>query len=185
MTRTAFSPLQRALHWLMAICIVTMLFVGVAMVSTISPANLTLISIHKPLGIAILVLALIRLGVRLRNGAPPLPSDLPAPMKLGAGLSHIALYGLMIAMPLLGWALLSAAAYPVVLFPGVHLPPIAPLSDGLHTLFRNAHVGLAFVFFAVILLHVAAALFHALIRRDGVFQTMTTGHAGSEGAPAE
>lgn len=185
MRRTSFSPFHRVLHWLMAVCILTMLFVGVAMVSTISPANLTLISIHKPLGIAILVLALVRLAVRLRNGAPPLPEDLPAPMKLGAGLSHIALYALMIVMPLLGWALLSAAAYPVVLFPGVHLPPIAPLSDSLHTLFRNAHVWLAFVFFAVILLHLAAALFHALIRRDGVFQAMTTGYAGSNRLPAE
>jgi cytochrome b561 len=116
-----FTPLQRLLPWLMAVCIPAMLFIGVGMVSTVMPKYLTLVSIHKPLGIAILVLALIRLGVRLRYGAPALPVDLPQPMKLAAYLSHYALYALMIAMPMLGGGMLSAAAYPVVLFGGVHL----------------------------------------------------------------
>ncbi|HYZ65036.1 MAG TPA: cytochrome b [Acetobacteraceae bacterium] len=168
-----FSPTQRFLHWLMAACIIAMLFIGVGMVSTVMPKYLTLVAIHKPLGIAILVLALIRLAVRLRNGAPPLPADLPAPMKLGAYLSHYALYALMIAMPLLGWGMLSAAAYPIILFGPVRLPPILPQSDSLHTLLWNAHYVLAFAFFATILLHVAAALYHALIRRDGVFEAMS------------
>jgi Prokaryotic cytochrome b561 len=116
---------------IMAVCILAMLFIGVGMVSTIMPKYLTLVSIHKPLGMAILVLALIRLAVRLRYGAPPLPANLPEPIKLAAHLSHYALYILMIGMPLLGWGMLSAAAYPVVLFGGVHLPAILPQSDGL------------------------------------------------------
>jgi cytochrome b561 len=170
--RTRFGPLQRLLHWLMAVCILAMLFIGVGMVTTVMPKYLTLVSIHKPLGIAILVLALVRLAVRLRNGTPPLPADLPEPMKLAAQLSHYALYALMIAMPLIGWGMLSAAAYPVVLYGSVHLPAILPQSDELHTLLWNAHFYLAFVFFALLLLHVAAALFHALVRRDGVFDAM-------------
>jgi cytochrome b561 len=167
-----FNPVQRLLHWVMAVCILAMLFIGVGMVSTIMPKYLSLVSIHKPLGIAILVLALIRLAVRLRYGAPSLPADLPAPMKLAAELSHYALYALMIGMPLIGWAMLSAASYPVVLFSGGYLPQILPLSDNLHTLLWNAHYYLAFALFALILLHVAAALFHALVRRDGVFESM-------------
>jgi hypothetical protein len=107
--RQRFTPVQRLLHWLMAVCILAMLFIGVGMVSTIMPKYLTLVSIHKPLGIAILLLALIRLAVRLRYGTPPLPADLPEPMKLAAHLSHYALYGLMIAMPLLGWGMLCRA----------------------------------------------------------------------------
>jgi cytochrome b561 len=179
------SPLQRLLHWLMAICILAMLFIGVGMVSMVMPKYLTLVSIHKPLGIAILVLALVRLAVRLRYGAPPLPADLPEPMKLAAQLSHYALYALMIAMPLLGWAMLSAAAYPVVLYGSVHLPAILPRSDGLHTLLWNAHFYPAFAFFALILLHVAAALFHALVRRDGVFDAMVPWSTSDRVAPAE
>jgi cytochrome b561 len=169
-----FTVLQRLLHWVMAICILAMLFIGVGMVSTVMPKYLTLVSIHKPLGAAILVLALIRLALRLRYGAPALPADLPQPMKLAAAGSHYALYALMVAMPLLGWGMLSAGAYPVVLYAGWHLPAILPQSDSLHTLLWNAHFYLAFAFFALILLHVAAALFHALVRRDGVFQTMAS-----------
>jgi cytochrome b561 len=180
-----FTPLQRLLHWLMAACVLAMLFIGVGMVSTIMPKYLTLVSIHKPLGIAILVLALIRLAVRLRDGAPPLPADLPQPMRLAAQLSHYAFYALMIGMPLLGWGMLSAAAYPVVLFGGWHLPAILPQSDGLHTLLWNAHFFLAFAFFALILLHVAAALFHALVRRDGVFQAMAPVVTYHEVEPSE
>ncbi len=183
--RRRFTPLQRLLHWLMAVCILAMLFIGVGMVSTIMPRYLTLVSIHKPLGIAILLLALVRLAVRLRQGTPSLPADLPEPMKLAAQLSHYAFYVLMIGMPLIGWGMLSAADYPVVLFGGVQLPAILPQSRSLHALLWNAHFYLAFAFFALILLHVAAALFHALVRRDGVFDAMASVSAHDEGAAAE
>ena len=180
-----FTVLQRLLHWLMAVCILAMLFIGVGMVSTVMPKYVPLLATHKTLGIAILVLALIRLGVRLRRGAPPLPADLPEPMKLAAQLSHYALYALMIGMPLIGWAMLSAGAYPVVLYGDIRLPAILPPSDALHTLLWNAHFYLAFAFFALILLHIAAGLFHALVRRDGVFQSMAPVPSRSEAAPAE
>jgi cytochrome b561 len=94
--RQRFSPLQRLVHWLMAVCILAMLFIGVGMVSTVKPKYLTLVWIHKPLGIAILVLALVRLAVRLRYGTPSLPADLPEPMKVAAKLSHYAFYVLIL-----------------------------------------------------------------------------------------
>jgi cytochrome b561 len=183
--RRRFTVPQRLLHWLMAVCILAMLFIGVGMVSTVMPTYLTLVSIHKPLGIAILVLALVRLVLRLIYGAPSLPADLPEPMKLAAQLSHYVFYVLMIGMPLIGWAMLSASAYPVVLFAGVQLPAILPQSDSLHALLWGAHFYLAFVFFALILLHVAAALFHALIRRDGVFEAMASVSTGDRTVAAE
>jgi cytochrome b561 len=167
-----FSPLQRLLHWLMAIMVLAMLFIGVTMVSTLKPGFLTLIAIHKPLGITILVLALLRLGLRLRRGAPPLPSDLPSIQAIAAKLSHAVLYALLIAMPLIGWGMLSAGGYPIVLVGSFHLPQILPQDDRVYAALRTAHVLLAYAFFATILLHIAAALFHALIRRDGVFRTM-------------
>ena len=170
--RDRFTPVQRLLHWLMAAGILSMLFIGVGMLSTVTPTHLTLLAIHRPLGVALLVLVAIRLALRIRYGAPPLPAALPAPMKLAAHASHYAFYALMFAMPLIGWAMLSAAAYPIVLFAGVQLPAILPQSDSLHAALWAAHRALAFVFFALILLHVAAALFHALVRRDGVFEAM-------------
>lgn len=180
---SAFSPLQRALHWSMAIAILAMLFIGVGMMSTIEPVRETLIAIHRPLGMIILALALIRIVVRLTKGAPDLPAGMPEPMKLAARLSHLAFYALMIVMPLIGWAMLSAADYPIALYGGVHLPPLVAPSRELHALLWSAHYTLAFCFYALILLHVAAALFHALVRRDGVFQQMAGGSKGP--APAE
>jgi cytochrome b561 len=144
------------------------------MVACVSSKYLTLVQIHKPLGITILVLALIRLLLRLRYGAPALPADLPVPIKLAANLSHLIFYALMIGMPLLGWAMLSAASYPVVLYGSLHLPSIVSLDPALHTVLWQAHYYLAFVFFALILLHVAAALFHKLVRHDGVFEAMAS-----------
>jgi cytochrome b561 len=170
--RYDFSGMQRILHWLMAIMVLAMLFIGVTMVSTLKPRFLTLISIHKPLGIAILALVVLRLGLRLRLGAPQLPDDLAWTKALAAKLSHFVLYALLIAMPLVGWGMLSAGGYPIVLYGSLHLPAILPHDDQLHAILRTTHIVLAYMFFATILLHVAAALFHVLIRRDGVFRTM-------------
>lgn len=172
--RASFSPLQKGLHWLMAIMVIAMLFIGVTMVSTVSPRFLTLIAIHKPLGIAILALALLRLGVRSWRGAPPLPSDLPSTQVIAARLSHLLLYALLIAMPLIGWGMLSAGGYPITLFGSWHLPAILRQNAETYAVLRTAHMLLAYVFFATILLHIAAALFHALIRRDGVFRAMVS-----------
>ncbi|CAB3701368.1 hypothetical protein LMG24238_03659 [Paraburkholderia sediminicola] len=98
-TRTHFSPLARLLHWTMAPLIIAMLFIGVGMVATVSRAHTTLIAIHKPLGIALLLLVILRVGVRIRRGSPPLPAYMPAPQRIAARLSHLILYALMIAMP--------------------------------------------------------------------------------------
>ncbi len=115
MTSATFTLPARVLHWLMAVLIVAMLFIGVGMVASVSARHAWLLAIHKPLGIAILILAIVRLAVRLRHPPPPLPADLPALQKLAALASHWLLYFLMLAMPLIGWAMLSAGGYPVML----------------------------------------------------------------------
>ena len=169
---TQFNPYARLLHWLMALMIIAMLFIGVGMVSTTTEAYAQLVAIHKPLGAAILVLVLIRLGVRFAHKPPPLPSDLPAWQRHAATLSHWLLYALMLLMPLSGWAMLSAGGYPVTLLESLQLPPIAPRDPQLFAYLRGAHRYFALLLFATFLLHLAAALFHALIRRDNVLPSM-------------
>jgi cytochrome b561 len=110
-----FTPLQRTLHWLLAAIVLAMLFIGIGMVSTLQPKFLTLTAINRPLGIAILLLAIFRLAVRLRRGTPSLPADLPRWQAISAKASHYLLYALLIAMPLVGWSMLSAGGYPIVL----------------------------------------------------------------------
>jgi cytochrome b561 len=85
-----------------------------------------------------------------------------------------AVYALMFALPLSGWGMLSAAAYPIMLAGSLHLPPILPHSDALYALLRPLHTALAFLLFATFLVHLSAALMHALTFRDGVFQSMTS-----------
>ncbi|MGO2393238.1 MAG: cytochrome b [Halomonas sp.] len=173
--RVTFSYPARILHWLMAIMVLSMLFIGIGMVATVSERHAWLLQLHKPLGIAILLLVIVRLIVRWRHGTPALPQDLPAWQRATAHLSHWALYALMLAMPLIGWAMVSAGGYPVTLFAGFTLPPLVPTSPELYSVLRFAHTWLALSLFAMILLHLAAALFHVWIRRDGVFASMTTG----------
>lgn len=180
----AFHPLARLLHWTMAVLILAMLFVGVGMVTTVSQKHQWLLAIHRPLGATLLVLVIVRLIVRLRFKPPALPADMPAPMQFLAHASHWLLYALLVAMPLVGWAMLSAGGYPVMLGSAWHLPPIAPYNGALFAWLREAHRYLAYLLFLTILGHMAAALYHALIRRDEVFPSMTFPRRHEAQAPA-
>lgn len=172
MMKTTFSPLARLLHWVMAAMIVSMLFVGAGMVTTVSGRHAALVAMHKPLGVAVLVLACVRVVVRLSSRPPALPADLPGWQKFAAHGSHLVLYALMIAMPLVGWAMLSAGGYPVTLGGGVRLPSIVPADAVWFAWLRHAHRWLAYLFFVTFLAHFAAALYHGMIRRDGVLRAM-------------
>jgi cytochrome b561 len=169
-----FNFLARLLHWSMAVAILAMLFVGAAMVISLQHRE-QLLDLHRPLGLAILLLAIVRLANRLRNKPPPLPADLPRIQKFAAEASHWLLYALMLAMPVIGWAMLSAGGYPVVVFNGLNLPAIAPHSAALYGFLRPLHGVLAYVLFFTILAHLSAALFHAWVRRDEVFGQMARG----------
>jgi cytochrome b561 len=166
-----FSLFSRLLHWTMAILILAMLFVGVAMVSSLSDYG-RLVAIHRPLGILLLVLVAIRLINRLLSPPPPLPADMPPLLRFAAHASHWLLYGLMVALPLVGWAMLSAAGNPITLIGGLHLPPILPHDKALYAVLRPAHTVLAYLLFATFLAHLGAALTHALVFKDGVFRSM-------------
>ncbi|CAN5452216.1 cytochrome b [soil metagenome] len=167
-----FPLLSRLLHWTMAVLVLAMLFIGIGMVSTTSSSYFRLLSIHKSIGIIILVLVAIRLINRLLNPPPPLPADLPAWQQLMAKASHLLLYALMFALPIVGWAMLSAGGYPIIIFGGLHLPAILPHDAGSFAVLRTAHTLLALLLFATFLAHLGAALFHYLIRRDTVLQSM-------------
>ena len=169
---THFTVLSRVLHWLMAALILAMLFIGVAMVSSLSDYH-RLVSIHKPIGALLLVLVALRLINRLFNPPPPLPAGMPPLLRFAAHASHWVMYALMFALPLIGWGMLSAGGYPIDLVGSFHLPPILPHSSALYAVLRPAHTVLAYLLFATFLVHLGAALDHAFIFRDGVFESIT------------
>jgi cytochrome b561 len=169
---TRFALPARILHWSMAALILAMLLIGAGMVSTATARYPALLAWHRPIGLAILVLALIRIAVRLTHRPPPLPADLPPLQAAAAKGSHALLYALMVAMPLIGWGMQSAGGYPITVWKGVTLFPILPHNIVVYGWLRFAHGLLAYAFFLLILAHVGAAFFHGLVRRDGVFESM-------------
>jgi cytochrome b561 len=169
----AFRPMARLLHWTMAVLILLMLFIGAGMVSTVSGKHEWLLAIHKPLGALIFLLALIRLAYRLRHPPPPLPADMPPLMQFAAHASHWVLYALMLGLPLVGWAMLSAGGYPISLGGSLHLPPLLSANGIAFGWLREAHRYLAYLLFITVLGHMGAALYHGLIRRDDVLPSMT------------
>lgn len=166
-----FTFLARLLHWLMAVLILAMLFIGIGMVGSLADYA-QLVTIHKPLGMLLLVLVAIRLINRLLHPAPPLSPAMPRPQRIIAHAAHVVLYVLMFALPLVGWGMLSAAGYLIVLYGALQLPPVLPHDVVLYAWLRTSHTALAMLLFLSILAHLAAALLHGLVFRDGVLQSM-------------
>lgn len=169
-----FSAFSTVLHWLMALLILAMLFSGIGMAASVSERYKWLVSIHRPLGIAILILVVIRYLNRLANPPPLMPATMTALERFGAKASHLLLYTLMLVLPLVGWGMLSAASYPVVLYGSLQLPPILPHNLAIYAFLRNLHTYLAYLLFATFLAHLGAALLHGLIRQDGVLSSMAS-----------
>ena len=169
--RLQFVAFSRLLHWTMAAMVLTMLGIGVAMVASLADYHV-LVSIHRPLGITILTLVVVRFVNRLLNPPPPFPATMSRAERLAATASELAMYGLMLVLPLVGWGMLSAARYPIVLHGSLHLPFILPHNAMLYAVLRKAHTILAYLFFLTFMAHFGAILFHTLIVRDGILQRM-------------
>jgi cytochrome b561 len=162
---------MRLLHWLMAALVLTMLGIGVAMVASLGDYH-RLVSIHRPLGISILILVVIRFVTRLSSTLPAFPATMSTQERHAAHASEVLLYTLLFAEPLVGWGMLSAARYPIVMFGSLHLFPILPHSVMLYALLRKTHTFLAYLLFLAFVAHFGAILFHTLIVRDGMFGRM-------------
>jgi cytochrome b561 len=169
--RWQFNILARILHSTMAAMILTMLFIGVAQVASLADYHL-LLSIHRPLGIAVLILVVLRFINRKLSTLPTFPVTMSHTERHVAKVSEYLMYGLMFVLPLVGWGMLSAAHYPIVLFGSIYLPWILPHNLELYSVLRQTHTVLAFLFFATFIAHFGAILFHTLVVRDGMLKRM-------------
>ena len=169
--RTQFTVPMRVLHWTMAAMVLTMLGIGITMVASLADYHV-LVSIHRPLGIAILILVVVRFVVRKLSTLPPFPPTMSRMERLAAETSEYILYCLLLVLPLVGWGMLSAARYPIVMFGSLYLPPILPASPMLFAVLRKTHTVLAFLLFATFLAHLSAVLFHTLVVRDRLLDRM-------------
>jgi cytochrome b561 len=161
-----------ALHWVVALMIAAAFGLGLYMVELkLSPLKLKLFSWHKWLGVTIWLLAVLRLVWRAVHKPPALPL-MPAWQRVGAHVSHVLLYVLLLAIPLSGWVYSSAAGVPVVYLGWVPLPDLVPKDKQLADVLKEVHHMLNWTLLAVVILHVAAAIKHHFIDRDAVLHRM-------------
>jgi cytochrome b561 len=174
----AWGAVARLLHWGMAVALLGQLVLGWVAVSWhLSPTKLELFVWHKTLGISLLALVILRLIWRLVDGRPePAPGPLWQ-QRLARG-SHALLYLLMLAIPVSGWVIQSASGFPFKLFAAVELPALVERSKSVQNLAESIHLGLFWLFAALILAHVGAALHHHWGREDATLRRMVTGRGG-------
>lgn len=171
---TRYSAPARLLHWVMAVLVLATIPAGLVMVQEGLDRSLqnTLFIFHKNVGVLLLLLVVLRLAWRLAVPPPPPASHLPASQARIAGLTHGALYVLLVVMPIAGYIRVKAGGFPIEALDALGVPPLVPRSDALASVAMSVHylAGLAIAALAVV--HVGAALHHGIIARDGVFSRM-------------
>jgi len=155
----------------MAAMVIAQLFIGVTMVASLSYYPL-LLAIHRPLGIAILAFAVVRLLNRVTHRPPPFLATMSPIERRIAAWSEYLLYALLLAQPLIGWVMLSAARRPIVLYGPIHLPGIAPHNISVFAALRLSHTILAYLLFLTFTAHMCAVLFHTFVLRDRIIDRM-------------
>lgn len=177
---TRYTGVAIALHWLLALVILGLFGLGVYMTDLpFSPTRLKLYNWHKWAGISVLLLSALRLLWRVTHRPPALPAAIAQAMprwQLRAyHATHHLMYLLFFAVPLLGWAYSSAAGFPIVWFGQVALPDLLPADKALAELIKPLHKLAALALVGLAGLHVAAALKHQWVDRDGLLQRMLPG----------
>ena len=170
---TTWTPVAKGLHWLMAALLLGLLALGLYMTDLpLSPEKLLLYSWHKWLGVSAFLLLWCRLLWRLTHRAPAAPEGVSAGMARLATLGHLALYALMLLIPLSGWLMSSAKGVPTVWFGLWPIPDLLPRDRALGDALQLVHRALNYLLMATIAGHVAAALWHHTVRKDDTLRRM-------------
>jgi cytochrome b561 len=187
-TGERWGAVAMTLHWGMAALILATTPLGWTAVEwPLSRTKITLFAWHKSIGIALLALVALRLLWRAIDRAPSLPETMSPLERALARASHGALYALMVAMPLSGWVINSAANFPFKVFGLFPLPAIAAPSKATQRLAEDVHLALFWALAALLVVHVAAALRHHFVLRDRVLLRMlpaALGHRTRTGGTA-
>lgn len=172
-TAENYGSLARLLHWSIVILIIVQFFLAdSADEMPDGPAKLQVYGQHASLGMLILLLAVARIGWRLADRGRPVPVG-EGWMKKAAAAGHGLLYLLVLAQPLSGWAMWSAAGHTASLFGAVQFPALVGANPELHEVLEDVHEFLFDALAAVAVLHVAAALYHHFVLKDDVLRRMS------------
>ncbi len=168
-----YSAPAQALHWLTALAIFCALAFGLTMLN-VGPGDLQnrLFDLHRSFGALILVLTSLRLLWRLYVSPPPTTVIMPAWQERAAHITHIALYVLLFAIPLVGWAGTSAFGAKIPVFGLFELPAVLEKNKPLAEVLFTIHRGLAFTLCGLLVLHMGAALQHHIVNKDDTLRRM-------------
>lgn len=173
-----YTKTAKGLHWLMAALLFGLLALGFYMQDLpLSPTKLQLYSWHKWAGVSAFLLLVLRLAWRFTHRPPALPATMPRLMQLAAHAGHVALYGLMLAIPLSGWLMSSAKGFQTVWFGVLPLPDLLAKNKEVGDLLQSVHLGLNVLFVVVIAGHIGAALKHHFIDKDDILTRMLPQHS--------
>lgn len=176
--KATYPAVSKGLHWLVAVLVGGLLALGFYMTGLpLSPQKLQFYSWHKWAGVSVFALAWVRLAWRWLQPAPPLPDHLPPLARMAAHAGHAALYLLMLAVPLSGWLMSSAKGVKTVWFGVVPLPDLLARDRALGETLAGVHGALNWLLLALIAGHVAAALFHHFVHKDGTLHRMLPARA--------
>lgn len=168
-----YTATAKTLHWMIAILILGLIGLGFYMQDLpLSPAKLKLYSWHKWAGVSTFLLVVIRLAWRAGHPPPALPASMPKRLQWAAHAGHLALYGLMLGIPLSGWLMSSAKGFQTVWFGVLPIPDLLGRDKALGDLLLTVHQGLNLTLIGVLLGHVGAALKHHFIDRDDILVRM-------------
>jgi cytochrome b561 len=172
-TAEKYALIIRVLHWLMAAVIIGLLVAGFIMldVPKTDPLRHTVYSLHKSLGITILMLAVLRLGLRLKSRAPVLPEAISALHRRLAHVGHWALYGLMLLMPVSGYVMSISNGQPVKWF-GSALPRLLNENKTRGAMAGDIHAYAAYILIGMLVLHAGAVIWHYLFERVNLLRRM-------------
>ena len=171
--RTHYDRVAIALHWLIGLALLAQIAFGFLLDDLAprnTPARANIINLHKSIGIVLGFLILLRLVWALTHRAPPLPASMPGWQKAAAVWSHRLLYLCMVVMPLSGYIGSNFTKYGVKFF-GNEWKPWGPEDKQIYAIFNGTHKFTAVLFAVLIVLHVVAAIRHAM-SRDGVMLRM-------------
>lgn len=174
METSRYGNAARLLHWLMAVLVLITLPVGVLMTQSAIDRDLqnALFIYHKNVGVCLLVMVMLRLVVRWRHPPPAVPGSLPPWQARAAGTTHRVLYLLLLIVPVAGFVRVQAGGYPIEMLDALGMPFLVPRSDDLAEQAKSVHYWAGLVIMGFIAMHIAAALFHGVVKRDGVFRRM-------------
>lgn len=167
-TRTAI-----ALHWLIALVIFAQVPFGWYLedIPRGTPARGWYVNLHKSVGVTLGVAIVFRACWRWFHPPPPMPDWMPRWERFGASATHVALYACMLIMPLTGYVASNFSKWGVKYFNAIQLPPWGVDDARIYAFFNGAHVATSYLFVALIVAHVAGAVWHAS-GRDGILQRM-------------